>query len=291
MTVELADLVARRLSRSLAAVAAGVAEFDVEDADGVHEVRLALRDARSTLRTFATFCEPDWADDLQAELSWLDDRIGSLRDLDVIGPRLRDGLERLPDSDDAAGRRLLERFELERIEAVEALAAALQTERLTALHDALVAGAAAPSLVDAALDEAGSDPRPPLARIVRKRWRALRKAVRTLDEDRSDEAFHLVRIKAKRCRAAADAAVPAWGRDAERFRDAIARLLGELGAHHDTAITEQWLRTASARTPSVRFVAGALTGLERAERDRRAERFDAVWKKVSKRRLRRWLRN
>ena len=73
-----------------------------EDPEGVHQARVATRCWRSHLRTFGSMLERDWRDELRAELRWLGDELGAVRDLDVLEERVRRNGSALPD-DEAEG--------------------------------------------------------------------------------------------------------------------------------------------------------------------------------------------
>ena len=51
-----------------------------------------------------------------------------------------------------------------------------------------------------------------------------------------------MRIRAKRCRYAAEAVAPAVGKRPERFAKAVAELQDVLGEHQDAVVAGQWLR-------------------------------------------------
>ncbi|HSI26055.1 MAG TPA: CHAD domain-containing protein, partial [Aeromicrobium sp.] len=100
-----------RLIRHDAAVRLG------SDLEGVHQARVATRRLRSDLRTFRTLLEPTWDAQLRDELRWLGDELGAVRDLDVLGERLRAHTSMLPDEDAVTMRKLLDRLRAQRDEA------------------------------------------------------------------------------------------------------------------------------------------------------------------------------
>ncbi len=123
-----------------------------------------------------------------------------------------------------------------------------------------------------------------------KPWEKLRTAVEELPEDPTDEALHHVRIKAKRCRYAAEAVAPAVGKRARAFAKAIADVQDVLGDHQDAVVAEQWLRDVSSSTIGREvFVAGQLATLERVEIESTRAAWGKVWEAASKKKLRQWL--
>ena len=70
-----------------------------------------------------------------------------------------------------------------------------------------------------------------------------------LPDDPPDEALHDVRIRAKRCRYAAEAVAPALGTDARRVRARRSPTLQDvLGDHQDAVVAAAWLRDVAEST-------------------------------------------
>ena len=68
-----------------------------EDPEDIHQFRVATRRLRSDLRTFAELFPTEWVAGLRAELAWIGDRIGPVRDTDVLAGRLRAQATTLPE--------------------------------------------------------------------------------------------------------------------------------------------------------------------------------------------------
>jgi CHAD domain-containing protein len=258
-----------------------------EDPEAVHQARVATRRLRSTLRTFSSLLDPDWTDRLRDELKWLADLLGQVRDTDVLLERFNEHLATLPAADAKVGPRLLAALVDQRDSARRRLLRAMATERYAVLLDDLVAAAAAPALLPGA-DRPAAQVMPPL---VTKPWKRLRKQVRKAGDDPPDDQLHQIRIRAKRARYAAEAVEPVIGQPAEDYADAVADLQSVLGDHQDAVVGEAWLREAagSARR-DVALVAGLLIAAERASAADTRERWRAVWKTASRKKLRAWLR-
>jgi len=258
-----------------------------EDPEAVHQARVATRRLRSTLRTFSSLLDPDWTDRLRDELKWLADLLGQVRDTDVLLERFNEHLAALPAADAKVGPRLLAALVDQRDSARRRLLRAMATERYAVLLDDLVAAAAAPALLPGA-DRPATQVMPPL---VAKPWKRLRKQVRKAGDDPPDDQLHQIRIRAKRARYAAEAVEPVIGQPAEDYADAVADLQSVLGDHQDAVVGEAWLREAagSARR-DVALVAGLLIAAERASAADTRERWRAVWKTASRKKLRAWLR-
>ena len=282
------DVIRNALAASVARLVAhdpGVRLGD--DPEDVHQARVATRRLRSDLRTFSDLLDPDWTQSLRQDLKSIGQDLGAVRDTEVLLDRLRAHAERLPAGDQAAAKKIVQRL-LERWDAARAdLSAALGSTPYAELLDRLVDAAHEPAFVPSAADDGAADVLPPL---VSKPWKKLNTAVEELPDDPPDEALHHVRIKAKRCRYAAEAVAPAVGKRARSFAKAIADLQDVLGEHQDAVVAEQWLReVASSATGREVFVAGQLASLERVEIERTRAVWGDAWRSASRKKLRQWL--
>lgn len=257
--------------------------------EDLHQFRVGSRRLRSDLRTFGPLLDPTWATSLRAELRWLDNSVGAVRDADVLRLRLVERVALLPADDVVAGRRLLSRLDDERDRAGAELAETLSSERYAALLDTLVEAANAPLFAAEPAGLADQAARPLLADLARKPWRRLDRAVDALTAEPTDDELHRVRILAKRCRYCAEAAELVVGDEAHLFAERIADLQTVLGDHQDAAVAEAWLREAAKATASVRLAAGQLVAIERSDRAALREQFPKAWKKATKPGLRRWM--
>jgi CHAD domain-containing protein len=267
-----------------------------EDPEAVHQARVGIRRLRSTLRTFRSLLDQSWSGALRAELAWIADLLGAVRDADVLLERLRHDLATLADGnpggdagvDHAAGARLLRRLEAAREGHRAALLEAMDGGRYRALRDRVTAAVDAPALLADAEGSALEAASP----LVAKRWRRLRKQVRQAGSDPSDQQLHQIRIEAKRCRYAAEAVIPVVGDPARAFAKAVAALQEVLGEQHDAVVAQSWLREA-AGAPGTRrpeaFVAGQLAATEHARAITARSTWHKTWKKAAAKRLRRWL--
>lgn len=257
--------------------------------EAVHQARVATRRLRSDLRTLAELIDADWAGELSTELKWLADALGAVRDADVLAARLIHRLEQLePDEADQA-RVVVARLFAQRDAHVAALDEVMTSGRYVELLERLVAAAHHPHLTELADRPA----REVLDAIAARAWRPLAKAARRAIRDGVDapiDEIHAVRIKAKRFRYAADVAAavePGAARHARR----LAVLQDHLGELNDAATAERWLRAQlPAASAAEAFVVGQLVGYERAEVHHWRRTWPQAWRRVAKRRVRRWLR-
>jgi CHAD domain-containing protein len=257
-----------------------------DDPEDVHQMRVATRRLRSDLRTFRSLVDPIAGKDVRDELKWLAAALGRLRDADVLLDRLRTQADSLPRRDAAGVAGLLRRLVGEQDSARAELFAALRSERYVALVERLVAFAQTPPLVGPWAQPASDV----LPGVVAPTWKHLQRTVERLGPEPEADELHQVRIRAKRCRYAAEAVAPALGKQASRFASAVADLQTVLGDHQDAVVAEGWLREAGLEADaSQALVAGELVALQVLDAARRRAEWPAAWERASKKRLRRWL--
>ncbi|CAN5704124.1 CYTH and CHAD domain-containing protein [soil metagenome] len=257
-----------------------------DDVEGVHQARVGIRRLRSDLRTFVPLLDDAWVGELRAELKWLADSLGQVRDADVLRARLLGDLEGLEPDDRKHGEGLINRLDEERAAAQDALVEVLVGDRYAVLLDDLVAAATRPRFAGRS-DRPAADVVPGL---VGAPWKKVRQAVGQLGEEPADEALHRVRVQVKRARYAADVAVPVAGKPARSAAKALSKVQDVLGDLQDAAVARDWLRRAGREAPAVEaLVAGQLVAVEarRAAVSRAA--FPAAWSAASDRKLWKWL--
>jgi CHAD domain-containing protein len=268
---------AERYTSHESGVAAG------RDPEALHQTRVAVRRLRSDLRSFRPLVDRTWADMLRQELRRLGTELGAVRDLDVLIERLRADAARAGAGGDAEVRALIEHVQRMRAGARETLLAEFRSKRYRSLR-ARIAGAGKRAKLTLA---AGMPARDAFAPIVKKRWKRLRAAVRCLRARPSASDLHRIRILAKRCRYAAEAAAPAFGKRAERFADKVAALQDVLGEHHDAVTACACLRRLRRRS-KMRAAAAALLAVETVSMARARNDWPGVWRALDRKSLRSW---
>ena len=255
------------------------------DPEGVHQARVATRRFRSSLRTFRPVLDQGWTDRLRTRAKWLADRLGAVRDADVLLARLRGRVEQLDQPDAQAAEWLLERLGTERDAARAALLAAMREGAYVQLLDDLIAAASGPMVLDGGRSAAEA-----LVPRVAKTWRRLRDEVRQAGPEPSDAQLHRIRIRAKRCRYAAEAVAPVVGKPAERFAAAAEAIQEILGDQHDAVVAQEWLRTAAVEaTGRGALAAGLLIAAERERAAHARTEWEAAWGRMDRKKLRAWL--
>ncbi|MGZ8600332.1 MAG: CYTH and CHAD domain-containing protein [Actinomycetota bacterium] len=280
------DVVRRAISASVVRLLqndAGVRLGD--DAEAVHQARVATRRIRSDLRSLRGVVDPSWATSLRERLRELGADLGAVRDAEVLRDRLRGRASRLAPEDRRGLDRLVASLERTREEARERLLAAIREPGSTALLDDLVEAARSPAVLE---EVAGAPAADGLRSVLDGPWKHLKGAIDRVREDPSDEALHAARIRAKRVRYAAEAVAPVFGKRAKAFAQEAAGLQDVLGEHQDAVVATAWLREAAKASASQAFVAGQLVAME-AEAARVArEAWPDAWKALSRKKLRFW---
>ena len=77
-----------------------------EDPEDVHQLRVGARRLRSDLSTFKSLLQEDLVRTWRDELGWLGTSVGTVRDMDVLGERLRSQLQTLPEPESIMGESL-----------------------------------------------------------------------------------------------------------------------------------------------------------------------------------------
>jgi CHAD domain-containing protein len=244
-----------------------------DDPENLHQHRVAARRARASLRTTRKYLDAEWRRPLAAALRGLGEATGPVRDLDVVLEHLRDELERLDETEEAAKTAILERLEDERQRARRGLLETLEGRD----YRFLLARLRVPPRLAEGVESV------PLERLAQREFRRLAKLVDRLGKRPDERSIHRLRIALKRARYAAELVAPKGG-GRKRFL-ADARILQELlGEHQDAVVTEQRLRKATVedvRTAAA-FAAGRIAERQRARRERVQERLPAAWKRLRK---------
>jgi CHAD domain-containing protein len=260
----------------------------LDEPDAVHQMRVAGRRLRSTLRSFGYILPRDDTSGLAADLKWLGGVLGGARDGEVLAEHLRTGLREVP-------------VEL-RIGPVEAriqghfasLGAAARTELLAALDsdryfsllddlDRLLAES--PLTAEAASPAA--DVLPAAARrAARQADRRMHRAWDAAPGRPRDEGLHRARKSARRARYAAEAMTPAIGRKAARFGKRMKKVQSVLGEHQDSVIAREVARDlgiSAHMADENAFSYGLLYEQGTCEGERLQAKARRLWKKASRR--------
>lgn len=254
------------------------------DPDEVHQARVAVRRLRSFLRTFLPIMDIDWASALRQDLDQLADDFGAVRDADVRIERLRARTQTLHQPDRAAARRIQAIAQAHRDDAMRHVSETISSRSYVDLLKRLVDAARVPSLAPIAAEPAIMA----LPPLVASLWRNARNRVEQFGDRPSDRQLHKLRIRAKRCRYAAEALAPVIGKRARAFSKAAAALQEVLGEHHDAVVTQDWLKR-NVPAGKLSFAAGQLCALELTAEGEAYSRWREAWRAFDRKKLRAWL--
>ncbi|HEX6680913.1 MAG TPA: CHAD domain-containing protein [Gaiellaceae bacterium] len=224
-----------------------------EEPEAVHKFRVAIRRLRSVLRSARPMVDRIWADQLRAELDWLAQALGSVRDLDVLLRHL-DGEAANLTGDREAAELLLSKLRSKRAAAHAALVETLSSDRYATLLARVEEAAAEPRWIG---DEVSVE------ELARQDFNRFARAAAKLGKTSSSESLHRARIRAKRARYAAEVAEPLVGKPARRFVSRARTFQDLAGEHQDAVVAEQTLRELVRSEPQLTFVAGRLVERQR----------------------------
>ncbi len=255
-----------------------------QDAEAVHQVRVAARRLRCALSMFRPMVDDDGLAHVKGELRWLAQAMNDARDLDVF---LSETAEPARTQSDATLDldTLIAEVKSARVAAHARVQARLTSDRYRSLLRE----------VDAWVERGDwlSDDRPGAQRQRRrsardfgvealdKRWRKLIKRGRSLKKQTTAER-HQVRMEAKKLRYAAEAFAPFFpGRHVTRFIARAKALQDDLGALNDIATARSVvgkLRMASGPA----FTAGRLVGARTADAAQAISQAVSVLKRLKR---------
>jgi len=266
-----------------------------DEFDAVHQMRVATRRLRATLRSFGQVIPRSDTERLAGELKWLGGLLGAARDGEVLSAHLQASLRTVPVE-------LLIGPVQARVQGHFApLRAAARTELLEALDSPRYARlmASLDHLTAGPLSgpRAGDLARDVLPTAVRKAYRQadkrMRRARHTWPSPTGDVALHEARKSARRARYAAEAAGPAIGPKAGRFAKQMKKVQSVLGDHQDTVLARQAARDLGIGAHLAgenAFTYGLLYEREAHRAGRRQADARQVWKRASRSRYRKWMK-
>jgi CHAD domain-containing protein len=261
----------------------------LDEPDSVHQMRVASRRLRSTLRSFGHILRQDDTAGLAADLKWLGSVLGAARDGEVLDDHLRGSLRQLPVElrIGPVGARIQGHFASVRAAARTELTTTLDSERYLLLLDDLDRLLAEPPLT-AEAGRPAADVLPAAARRARRQAaRRMHRAWHTQPGPARDEALHQARKSARRARYAAEVIEPVAGAKAARFAKRMKKVQSVLGEHQDSVIARRVARDlgVSAHLAGENaFSYGLLYGRDACAAERLQANARHTWKKASRKR-------
>ena len=239
-----ADVVLAYAGSQVAAIMALDPLVRRDEPDALHQMRVATRRLRSTLKTFGHVLRAEDTGRIGDELKWLGGVLGASRDAEVMAGRLQAGLDGLPPELIMGPVRARVRAHFAPV-AAESRAAVLEVldgGRYLSLLDSLDALLIDPPLTPDA-GRPAADVLPAAVRHARRRLRRrMRRARHVPPGPDRDTALHEARKAAKRTRYAAEAVGPAFGKPARRFAKRVKTIQSVLGDHHDGVVARATIR-------------------------------------------------
>ncbi|GHA87772.1 CYTH and CHAD domain-containing protein [Streptomyces chryseus] len=259
--------------------------------DSVHQMRVATRRLRSTLRTYRKVLDRAATDPVAEELKWLARELGADRDQEVLDDRLHTRVDDVPETlllGPVRGR--LRIWSVTGRQNVRAQTlAALDSPRYLDLLTTLDALLTDPPLRGAASKPAAEVLPKALLKDYGRLAHRMETALTLPHGQERDRALHNARKAAKRTRYAADAARPALGKPAKRFSKRMKAVQSVLGTHQDGVVMRETLRTLAARAHAAgetAFTWGLLHGREEAAADAGEQEIAHLWKRATAGKLR-----
>jgi CHAD domain-containing protein len=245
------------------------------EAEPVHQVRVAARRLRASVRLFAPYVSSLRPKVMDERLRWLGQQAGAVRDLDVLEQLMQTRAKKLDPQVAKDLEPLFEEIRLRRAKAAAALAKSLSSSRYKSLVARLSAPIAITHRGDAAFGAVAGDLFAPMLKSV------LRAGDRMHEDPTSDE-LHRLRKRAKASRYALEMMLAIDQKDLRPMLKNLEDLQDMVGAHHDAVVAISWIRdfVGSRQLPAtVAFACGAL-----------AEAFRRRQNKLKRRGLKEWQR-
>ncbi len=265
-----------------------------DEPDAAHQMRVATRRLRGTLRSFRRILRPEDTQRLAAELKWLGGVLGEARDGEVLADHLRAGLRQTPVEQiiGPVQARVQGHFASVRAAARTGLLAALDSERYFSLLDELDRLLDDPPFTPQAATPSARELRMAVRRAYRQAARRMRRARRAAAGAPRDAALHQARKAARRARYASEAVAPAIGTEALRFARRMKKVQSVLGEHQDAVIgrrAERELGIGAHLAGENAFSYGLLYERDVCTAERLESQAWRTWKLASRRRHRRWM--
>ncbi|MDT7723642.1 MAG: hypothetical protein QOI21_218, partial [Actinomycetota bacterium] len=254
------------------------------DPEDLHQMRVTLRRMRSVLKMSGGLIGPHVTEPVRAELGWLGQSLGEVRDYDVLIGHLRELVAEFEARDQNAARELVGRFVSDRAVAKRRLTRALSSPRYATMLQTIAQVVRRPEREIPVSEESTveSSASADLISGLRKPYRKLAKAVSALPSDPPDDDIHALRIHGKRLRYAAELAqTAAKKKQAKQIRELIKAtkdLQTVLGDHQDAVIAADRMRSVlDSLDGHTGFIAGRIAELELRKRTQARADWPAVW--------------
>lgn len=254
-----------------------------EDPEELHDMRVASRRMRATMRTFAQML-PKRAERIEKELKWIAGELGAVRDLDVQIEQFTQWQNITAEIDRDALQIVIDLLAHRRVAARKRMLTTLESRR----YERLIAACTSVLL-------AGAPRRASAARlhvlivapdVIAGRYRKVSKAAKPLETSSPAKDYHRLRIRCKRLRYTLELFVDLYGKPAQEFIQLMKALQDVLGQYQDAIVAGTHLRELTNSQgrklpPQTIFALGAIAQrYEQQAADRRSQ-FPKAFRKVS----------
>lgn len=251
-----------------------------DEVEDLHDMRVASRRLRAALSLFADIL-PVRAARLRAELGWVADALGAVRDVDVQREQLEAWIAEAEEPDREPLRALDGVMVKERARARATMLRTLDSrrhERLVTSFTKFVRQGPPRSSRGARVPAVAAAPE-----LISPRHNKVAKARKRVKRDPSPERYHRLRIRCKRLRYALEFFAELYGPPARKPIKRLAALQDILGLMQDAAVAVDRLRKLATRErhfpPATIFAMGQVASRYHLMADRERNRFPRAFRK------------
>ncbi len=217
-----------------------------DDPEELHDLRVAGRRLDAVLRQFRSSL-PASLLRIRPTLKTVLRALGHARDLDVALSELETFSRELPKSDreslEALNQNLLSERGRARARMLGVLDSVWVQKNLQELTSLLAASSAASQQSSPDLARSAAP------KLIRRRYRKLRKGAELVTSDSTMEAYHAVRGQVKKLRYALEAVAVIYGKPADEMLRALRRWQEQLGVQQDAAVASRRLKALASAPP------------------------------------------
>jgi inorganic triphosphatase YgiF len=259
---------------------------DGRDAEGVHQLRVALRRLRSALHLMGSIGSLSKLDMLRAEAKWLASSLSAAREWDIFQGQTLPGIAKACPSvtgfdalEEVAEKRRLAAYRKVRFVLADRRCATFVLSLGAWIEERGWRSGIAP-------ENLGELSQPALAfaqRTLAAQHAKVLKRGRGL-KSMPPEERHRLRLAVKKLRYGTDFLLPLCGEGklVKRFRDRLAELQEELGSYNDMASTTALLSGLDMETPDSRIAAAAISGWQASSMMNAEHRLRDTWRNFVK---------
>jgi triphosphatase len=217
-----------------------------DDPEELHDLRIAGRRLDAILREFQAFLQPEFLQ-VRTTLKTVLSALGCARDLDVALSELQDFSRQLPKADRTGLEPLRQHLMSERGRARAQMLSVLDSIWVQKnLQEAIVLLGKPVAAPEASGTDLALHASP---RLIRRRFRKLRKRTDLVGADSSTDEYHEVRGQVKKLRYALEAVAGLYGKPATDMIRALRRWQENLGVQQDAAVAIQRLNALAGAKP------------------------------------------